>query len=1431
MKNALTALMLIAVFLTAFYLSGPRSRRPEHPQQLANGYTGPAEEGPGESSEDHPKFERSNWADPAAYVAAYEAIQKMPDERSAGKSSGKEVNYANFAAWECIGPETVAPLRTGEAYYEHGRIRCMHWYYNRTIGSWEPYLGASSGGLWYGQPFFGEKWTNLGDNLPNPSVGAFAIDPLDPNTIFVGTGDWARFNGAGLYRTTDRGASWQRMILGADMIPNAITQIFYLGGNVMLLSSDKGLFRSTDRGATWVLRWVEPTAPTAGIFSLAAATVASIYAAIPYHGIYRSNDGGDSWGKLVNGLPDASHKGSTLSIDASQTNTDVLYAAYTDSNNNVGGIYKTIDGGNTWTATASPPNYIHDGQGWHVNVIRVNPGNENIVYAAGVSFIRSGDGGSSWGEIGRGPARGHDDITTIEFDPADSNSMYLCGDGGIYQRDDGANTGHNDNHLFIPGAPIQEYSTDSPWGFATSILVSGTQDNGTIMTNEAADQGAPWWAIGDCDGGNVISINPKAPSYLFQNQWCGPSFPRLRTTNYGVSWDNIDQGLAEYWMTPIRFNHYGDEYLWTLDPHALFYSNDNGGSWKRADTKPYPEFVDAPPGSLTVNNYSYQTQKVAYVLPGDPTQTHYAVFAGTPGNMSTSVRTLPGTPKIASLIPDHWHADWVYALTLVKDTSQRQIFLSINRGANWTNITGNLPSGFDFNDIVSDPSYSKAFYLGTNMGMFKTIDGGAHWFTFQTGLPIVPAGNIVYIRRPHQDTIRIGTYGRGFWQRLVTNSNPILYAPRPLPGMWRDITIGPEHTLLASGDSGNVGRSTDNGQTWRAFRVSASNLRRIRLIDNQTGITVGDGGALLRSTDDGSSWLPIVGMTSENFADMSFTPGGNGWLITDAGHLFHTTNGGTGWALTADFSPETLHACFFRDTLHGWVQGTFVDPAGGPPVGRLHYTTDGGNSWNIAPFPVGAINQMQFVDDRTGFAVADSGGAFKSSDGGMTWSILGTGLATDFRGCFFADTTNGWICGTDGTFLKTENGGLDWPDAGFSGSSDLNAFAFMDGNLTIAGGGVIMSASQVGQSAVYYTTSPGWNIVSVPLHVQDSSAASLFPTAISQAFSYNGGYQISPTLNSQSGYWMRFSAPADSSITGNPSDPDTIVLQPGWNLIGSFPVDVATADLATTPPGIIVSQYFLYNGGYSVATALTPGQGYWVETNAGGTLYIAGANSPHSLRHQQLTSSAGLSSLVCTDAAGHRQTLRFGTATDDTHALPPLPPQGAFDIRFATGGSEVGLGADSLRRFPILLTGVTYPLAIRWDHGNNPAGGQLVVDGAMHELSGNGSIVLASAPARLELLLTHNAANRVPEAFRLYQNYPNPLNPSTRIQFSIPITQVVTIEVYNVLGQLVATLLNERRDPGTYTVDFDGSGLASGIYIYRIQTEKFSASRKMVLLR
>jgi formylglycine-generating enzyme required for sulfatase activity len=384
-----------------------------------------------------------------------------------------------------------------------------------------------------------------------------------------------------------------------------------------------------------------------------------------------------------------------------------------------------------------------------------------------------------------------------------------------------------------------------------------------------------------------------------------------------------------------------------------------------------------------------------------------------------------------------------------------------------------------------------------------------------------------------------------------------------------------------------------------------------------------------------------------------------------------------------------------------------------------------------------------------------------------------------------------------------------------------------------------------GAAQVNIALSAGWNLIANPVFATSDTLRNLYPTSLfDHAFRFSRtGYVMDTTLENGVGYWAKFPASLTQSIAGATCARETVQVTAGWNMIGSISSLVDTGSVVSIPPGLRASQWFGYNGAYAVASQLTPGQGYWIKSNATGAFILSAGTATESASASPLGGAFNV--LEIADGSGRSATLYFGSnpvpgASPLPYDLPPLPPSDAFDVRFASdsGGTmlllhDAGIPEGTL--FPIEIQSAHLPLTVTWkiDKGNCAYVLSDGLDGRLFqpkEMNGSASLVIRSAGVS-RLFLRIAQAAQVPAAFALAQNYPNPFNSSTTIRYSLPRDVHVSIEVFDILGRRVASLVNQDEKAGEKRIAWSSGECASGVYHYRITAGEFVQTRKLVIIK
>jgi hypothetical protein len=379
--------------------------------------------------------------------------------------------------------------------------------------------------------------------------------------------------------------------------------------------------------------------------------------------------------------------------------------------------------------------------------------------------------------------------------------------------------------------------------------------------------------------------------------------------------------------------------------------------------------------------------------------------------------------------------------------------------------------------------------------------------------------------------------------------------------------------------------------------------------------------------------------------------------------------------------------------------------------------------------------------------------------------------------------------------------------------------------------------------SVSYQYGANWNLVSFPgVHPTNMNVNTLWARRdlAFSVFKYTGSYVAVTEAEVGTGYWMNHTPGNATHLTYTWNSGSTRLnyapMKPfqaaaGWNMIGSYEFEHSVEFIRTNPENRKSSaSVFRYvpGGGYSAVTTLNPGFGYWINLTGAADIYLPGpffgtlGKDPF---EDIIKEDWGR--IVITDAAGQNYTLYAADASVDLNMfeLPPLPPAGMFDVRFGSQRFAEDLNAGTQT---IHLNGVVYPVTI------SVTGMNLKLEDAI-----DGSYVKTTINSGNSYVLNNRNVNILkvgsdaitPTAYSLEQNYPNPFNPSTTIKFAIPEVSDVKLTIYNSLGQKIAELVNSTLEAGSYTIDWNASNVASGLYFYELNTGDFSSVKKMMLLK
>jgi hypothetical protein len=636
------------------------------------------------------------------------------------------------------------------------------------------YIAAATGGVWKSTDK-GAHFTSIWPTTNPQSMGALVI--TSSGTLFAGTGEAnpgggsLTYGGAGIYRSTDGGATWQNVGLtdsGAigrlAVDPTNSQHIFAaVAGHLYNHGGERGVYESTDGGTTWTQVLAGDTDTTGAVdLAIDPGSPNRVFAAMWDHfrepdlrtyggvgsGVYRSTDGGSNWQRLTNGLPASSPTIGRIGIGLAASNPQRLYVIINQTNGLFQGLYRTDNGGDLWTQLPNDGNLsgAQSTYGWWFGRLWVDPLNDAHVFGAGVYLCESKNSGSSF----TAEFSPHADDHAMAWDLKVANRVYLGCDGGVYRSDV---NGSNDQWTFAVSQPYtQFYSVDVSEQDSIRV-VGGAQDNGCNRSYP----GTGWnqYIFGD---GEETLIDPVDQNNVYG---CSQYGECNRSTNGGST--NIDFTFSTVssrrnWFSPLQFD--------PGNSSVLFYA---GNQVNRSTDKAVHWSVISPDltgGPGRDPNYPFGTVTTVASAKTDSNR----LFAGTDDGRLWFSANLGGnwTRVTDSDVPGTWvtrvTADPVNSLIAYATFSGFRsglplpyVLKTTDGGTTWASIVGNLPQA-PVNDTVVVGS---ALYVGTDVGVFRSANGGATWRTAGNGLPNVPVTDLEY--RAASNALYAATFGRGIY--------------------------------------------------------------------------------------------------------------------------------------------------------------------------------------------------------------------------------------------------------------------------------------------------------------------------------------------------------------------------------------------------------------------------------------------------------------------------------------------------------------------------------------------------------------------------------------------------------------------------------------------------------------------------------------------
>jgi photosystem II stability/assembly factor-like uncharacterized protein len=672
------------------------------------------------------------------------------------------------------------------------------------------YIGAAAGGVFRTNDG-GLSWKPVFEKEAVASIGAIALAPSNPNVVWVGTGEANIRNdisgGRGVYVSTDGGNSWRfaglkdvGQISNIVVDPNDPNKVFVGAiGHAWGPNAERGVFRTSDGGKTWQkVLYINETTGTSSLI-MDPGNPMILYAGMwpvqrhpwmlesggPTGGIYRSVDGGNTWKKLTEGLPEGPT--GRIGLGASPSNPHHIYALVEAKR---GILWDSVDLGDHWRQVSD--NHALDARPFYFSELMVSPRDESKVYFLSYDVLLSDDGGKTARVIGRGV---HPDNHTMWIDPQNPDRVILGNDGGVYVSADAGSSWR-----FLDNLPIEQFYMVATDDEAPYNLCGGLQDNNGWCgpSNSLSQTGVTnddWYTVVGGDGEYVVPA-PGASSIIYADSQNG-SIRRLDKRNgatkslrpYLQGVEALKPADLKYrfnWTSPIAVSATDPNEIY-LGGNVLFKSTDGGAHWTPISpdlTRNDKSKQESSGGAVELDlsgAETFDTILSICISPVDPK----VIWVGTDDgnvqvtrdggahwtNAAANVRGLPQWGRLQQVEASPISADTAYIAVDFHevDNDKPYVFKTHDFGQTWTSISAGLPEDQPVKVVREDPNRKGFLVAGTETGLFYSTDDGAKWTPLRSNFPTVPVYDVKFVKKSHD--LLVATHGRGLF--VLDNITPL----------------------------------------------------------------------------------------------------------------------------------------------------------------------------------------------------------------------------------------------------------------------------------------------------------------------------------------------------------------------------------------------------------------------------------------------------------------------------------------------------------------------------------------------------------------------------------------------------------------------------------------------------------------------------------
>lgn len=672
------------------------------------------------------------------------------------------------------------------------------------------YVGTGSGGVWK-TINGGVTWKPIFERQGTISVGDIALQPGNPDVVWVGTGEANPRNsvsfGDGVYKSTDGGKTWNHLGLkdtrhiARILIHPTNPDIAYVGalGHAFGPNDERGVFITTDGGKTWAKTLFIDNEHGISDLEIDQGNPNILYAAVwrferkPWTfvsgsekgGVYKSIDGGKTWNKLTNGLPKLMGR---IGVKAAPSNPNVVYVIAETKD---GTMFRSDDKGETFRNVSKQASIVS--RGFYYTDVRVDPQNENRVYAVASTLFVSIDGGRTYRAIAPNI---HIDYHAMWIDPQNPKRMWTGQDGGVAVSHD-----HGESWEYVNNMPLAQFYhvfADNRQPFYN--VMGGLQDNGSWSGPSRNREPAgilndDWRMVSFGDGFKTINHADNPDLYLSLSQ--GGSIVRTDMTTReqqavkpylaGAGGAASNEKYRFNWNAPLIPSPHDKNTVY-LAGNAVFKSTDFGKSWTRISddlTTNDPEKLKDAGGPIAPENTTAEYHCTIISFDESPVKSGVLWVGSDDGNVQVTtdggkkwenvtqnVKGIAANSPVSHVEPSRTNANTAYVSfdRHMLDDLKPYVFKTTDGGKTFTNITGNLPETAYIHVVREDPKHPNLLYAGTELGLWASYNGGNSWVELNLkNLPKVAVHDIVI--HPRENDLILGTHGRSVW--ILDDATPI----------------------------------------------------------------------------------------------------------------------------------------------------------------------------------------------------------------------------------------------------------------------------------------------------------------------------------------------------------------------------------------------------------------------------------------------------------------------------------------------------------------------------------------------------------------------------------------------------------------------------------------------------------------------------------